>query len=49
MELEIFDMVEFEDHPAHKALEEAKEHINACFAAFHVRGSCRGPIFLIIW
>jgi hypothetical protein len=43
-ELKIFDMAESEEHPAHKALDEAKEHINACFAAFHVRGSCGGPI-----
>lgn len=43
-ELKIFDMAEFEDHPAHKALDEAKADINACFAAFHVRGSRRGPI-----
>jgi hypothetical protein len=35
-ELKIFDIVNFEDHAAYKALGVAEYHIKNCFAAFGV-------------
>ena len=36
-ELKIFDTVDFEGHPAYKALVVAQNHIKECFNAFGVR------------
>jgi hypothetical protein len=38
-ELKIIDMANFENHPARKAINEAKEQIKTCFGAFGVRKS----------
>jgi len=43
-ELKIFDMTKFEDHVAHKAINEAKEQIKTCFNTFGVRKSYHEPI-----
>jgi hypothetical protein len=44
-ELKIFDMARFEDHAAHRALDEAKEQIKACFTTFGVSRLFQGPMF----
>ena len=43
-EMKIFDMAKLEDHAAHKALNEAKEQIKACFTTFGVRRPYQLPI-----
>ena len=40
----MFDMARLEDHAAHKALNEARDQIKACFTTFGVRRPYQGSI-----